>query len=291
MKLAVICNPVTVDDPEELRTELKRRDATSGLIWLETTAADPGAGQTRQALEAGAKRVLVCGGDGTVAASAGVLAGSGVPMALIPTGTGNLLARNLSLPLDGPAALDQALGDSMRRIDLLEEAHGRRFAVMAGLGFDAALIRDTDEQAKNRHGWAAYLSGGVRALRNTRRAHYEVRIDDGAPVRLRGLGVLVGNVGELQGRAAVLPDADPADGLLDVIVLAPRGWADVLVMVWRILRRRPNDPPQAVIQRGQRVEIRADRAVPLEFDGEYAGERDALTVTVLPGAVAVCGPP
>jgi diacylglycerol kinase family enzyme len=211
-------------------------------------------------------------------------------MALIPTGTGNLLARNLGLPLDVPTALDQALGASVRPIDLLEAADGRRFAVMAGLGFDAALIRDTNEQAKQRHGWAAYISGGARALRNTRRARYEVRIDDGAPYRLRGLGVLVGNVGELQGGAAVLPDADPADGLLDVIVLAPRGWVDVLVMVGRILRRRPNDPPQAVIQRGRRVEIRADRAVPLEFDGEYAGERDALTVTVLPGAVAVCGP-
>jgi diacylglycerol kinase (ATP) len=290
VKLAVVCNPVTVDDPEELRTELKRRDAMSGLIWLETTVKDPGAGQTRQAIDAGAERVLVCGGDGTVAASAGALAGTGVPMALIPTGTGNLLARNLGVPLDVPTALDQALGANARPIDLLQASDGRRFAVMAGLGFDAALIRDTDEEAKKRYGWAAYISGGARALRNTRRACYEVRIDDGAPYRLRGLGVLVGNVGELQGGAAVLPDADPADGLLDVIVLAPRGWADVLVMVWRILRRRPNEPPRAMIQRGRRVEIRADRFVPLEFDGEYAGERDALTVTVLPGAVAVCGP-
>jgi diacylglycerol kinase (ATP) len=290
VRLAVVCNPVTMSDPEALHAELKRRDVTSGLIWLETSVEDPGAGQTRQAVDAGAERVLVCGGDGTVAACAGALAGTGVPMALIPTGTGNLLARNLGLPLDVATALDQALGASVRPIDLLEATDGRRFAVMAGLGYDAALIRDTDEQAKNRYGWAAYVSGGARALRNTRQARYEVRIDDGSPDRLPGLGALVGNVGELQGGTAVLPDADPADGLLDVIVLAPRGWVDVLVMAWRILRRRPNDPPQAVIRRGRRVEIRADRAVPVEYDGEYAGERDALTVTVLPGAVAVCGP-
>jgi diacylglycerol kinase (ATP) len=288
MRLAVVCNPATVDDPESLRAELKRRDATSGLIWLETTEEDPGAGQTRQALDAGAELVLVCGGDGTVAACAGVLAGTGVPMALVPTGTGNLLARNLDLPLDVPPALDRALGGRRRTIDLLDAA-GRRFAVMAGLGFDAALIRDTGEQAKKRHGWVAYVGGGLRALRSTPRARYEVRVDQRPVHRIRALGVLVGNVGELQGGITVLPGADPSDGLLDVIVLAPHGWRDVLVLAWRILRRRPNERPQAQLSRGRRVEIRSDRAVPVQFDGDYAGEQEELTVTVLPGAVAVCG--
>lgn len=288
MRLAVVCNPATMDDPESLRTELKRRDARSGLIWLETTEEDPGAGQTRQAVDAGAELVLVCGGDGTVAACAGVLAGTGVPMALVPTGTGNLLARNLDLPLDVPPALDRAFSGRRRTIDLLD-ADGRRFAVMAGLGFDAALIRDTGEQAKKRHGWVAYVAGGLRALRNTPRGRYEVRVDQRPVHRVRALGVLVGNVGTLQGGIAVLPGADPSDGLLDVIVLAPRGWRDVLVLAWRILRRRPNEGPQAQISRGRRVEIRSDRAVPVQFDGDYAGEREELTVTVLPGAVAVCG--
>ncbi len=288
MRLAVVCNPVTVDDPDSLRTELKRRDARSGLIWLETTEQDPGAGQTRQAVDAGAELVLVCGGDGTVAACAGVLVGTGVPMALVPTGTGNLLARNLDLPLDVPTALDRAFGGRRRTIDLLD-AEGRRFAVMAGLGFDAALIRDTGQQAKKHHGWAAYVVGGLRALRNTPRARYEVRVDQRPVHHVRALGVLVGNVGRLQGGIAVLPGADPSDGLLDVIVLAPHGWRDVLVLAWRILRRRPNEGPQAQISRGRRVEIRSDRAVPLQFDGDYAGEQEELTVTVLPGAVAVCG--
>jgi YegS/Rv2252/BmrU family lipid kinase len=288
MKLAVVCNPATVDNPEALRTELERRDANCGLIWLETTEQDPGAGQARQAVEAGAEIVVVCGGDGTVAACAGALAGTGVAMALLPTGTGNLLARNLHLPLDVPGALDQAFEGDRRTIDLLE-ADGRRFAVMAGLGFDAALVRDTTERAKQRHGWAAYVVGGLRALRKTPRVRYEVRVDDGSPHRIHALGVLVGNVGKLQGGITILPDADPADGLADIIVLAPRGWADVLVLGWRILRRRPSDGPQAVIARGQRVEIRADRAVPLEFDGDYAGEAHELTVAVLPRAVVVCG--
>lgn len=283
-----MCNPSTVDDPEELRAELKRRASTAEIDWLETTEDDPGAGQTRQALAAGADLVLVCGGDGTVAACAGAVAGTGVPIGIVPTGTGNLLVRNLRLPLEVPAALDRALGQHRRTIDLLE-ADGRRFAVMAGLGFDAAMIRETGEQAKARHGWAAYILGGLRALRNTARARYEVRVDERPARRLRALGVVVGNVGELQGGIAVLPDADPADGLLDVIVLAPRGWLDVLVLGWRILIRRPGYGRQALVLRGRRVEIRADRKMPIEFDGDFAGEQDALTVTVLPGAVTVCG--
>ena len=257
MKLAVVCNPATVDDPEDLRTRLKRHDTTSEVPWFETTEADPGAGQTRQALAAGAELVLVCGGDGTVAACAGVLAGTEVPMGLLPTGTGNLLVRNLGVPLDVPTALGRALSGRPRTIDLLE-SDGRRFAVMVGLGFDAALIRDTGEQAKKRHGWIAYVLGGMRALRNTPRADYEICIDDGSPRRVRALGVLVGNVGQLQGGMAVLPDADPADGLLDVIVLAPHGWRGIVVLAWRIMRHRPN--------KGNRPRSRAggaSRSVPI----------------------------
>jgi diacylglycerol kinase family enzyme len=286
--VAVVCNPVTVDDPDELRTELKRHEVTSDLLWLETTEDDPGAGQARHALAAGAEMVVVCGGDGTVAACAGVLAGTGVPMALVPTGTGNLLVRNLGLPLDVPTALDRAFSADRRTVDLLD-AGGRRFTVMAGLGFDATLIRDTGEQAKKRHGWAAYVAGGLRALRNTPRVHYELQVDASAPHRIRALGVLVGNVGQLQGGMTVLPDANPSDGLVDVIVIAPRRWLDVLVLAWRILRRRPNDGPQALIAQGRRIEIRAGRPVPVEFDGDYAGEQETLTVTVLPGAVTICG--
>lgn len=288
MRLAVVCNPAAVEDPEGLRAEIKRREASRELIWLETTVADPGAGQTREALAAGAELVFVCGGDGTVAACLGALAGTGVPAALIPSGTGNLLARNLDLPLDLPSAVDRAFGAQRRTIDLLE-SNGHCFAVMSGLGFDAALIRDTGETAKKRHGWAAYLVGGVRALRRTPRVRYEVRVDDGPPRSVLGLGVIVGNIGELEAGMAVLPDADPTDGLLDVIVLSPRGWAGLLALAARIVLRRPDNGTQAEITQGRRVEIRADRAVPVEFDGDYAGEQDSMTVTVLPGAVTICG--
>ena len=288
VKPAVVCNPVTIQDPEGLRVELKRRTAGAELIWLETSEDDPGRGQTQQAVAAGADLLLVAGGDGTVAACAGALVGTGVPMALVPTGTGNLLARNLDIPLEVPAALDLAFGDERRPIDVLE-ADGTRFVVMAGLGFDAAMIRHTGDQAKSKHGWTAYISGGLaraaqhaaRDLRRDRRCADKRR-------HLNAIGVVVGNVGRLQAGIALLPDADPADGLLDVIVLQPRTWLGTIRLAWNIVRRRPDAGRQAQVLRGQRVEIRADRPVPAQFDGEYDGERDSLTVTVLPRSVTLC---
>ncbi len=289
MRPAVVANPVTVGDPEGLRAEIKRRAGEAEVLWYETTPDDPGRGQARQALADGADLVLVCGGDGTVTACAVTLAGSGVPLALVPTGTGNLLARNLDLPLDVPAALDVAFAGGRREIDVLD-AGQTRFTVMAGVGIDAAMIRDTDDRAKQRHGWAAYVGGVVRALRDDPRARYEIVVDDQPPVRVRALGVLVGNVGRLQGGMALLPDADPADGQLDVIALTPRTWRDLPVLAARIVRRRPDAGPQARTLRGRRVSLRADRPVPLEFDGDYAGPTDRLDVEVAAERVAVCVP-
>jgi diacylglycerol kinase (ATP) len=225
VRTAVICNPITVQDPDGLRAELKRHRADAGLIWLETTESE---------------------------------------------------------------TIDVAFGPARRTIDVLETAEAR-FLVMAGLGFDAAMIGNTDDRAKARYGWPAYLAGGAKALRRTRPVHYEVRVDDVPPVRVRGHGVLVGNVGRLQAGIALLPDADPSDGLLDVIVLAPRRKRDVAVLIWPIVRRDPGGGTQASVLRGRNVRILADRPVPVEFDGDYAGEQQSLTVTVLPGAVVVCG--
>jgi diacylglycerol kinase family enzyme len=230
---------------------------------------------------------MVCGGDGTVREVCAELAGTGIPVGIIPAGTGNLLARNLDIPLEVPAALDLAFGDERRSIDVLE-AGDTRFVVMAGLGFDAAMIRHTGDQAKSKHGWTAYISGGLRALRSTPHVTYGVTVDAEQTQHLNAIGVVVGNVGRLQAGISLLPDADPADGLLDVIVLQPRTWLGMIRLAWNIVRRRPDSSRQAQVLRGQRVEIRAGRPVPAQFDGEYAGERDSLTVTVLPRSVTLC---
>lgn len=282
---AVVCNPVSVDDVDALRNRIAAR-FDADLRWYETTVDDPGAGQTRQAVTDGADLLLVCGGDGTVSACAGALVNSGVPMAVLPVGTGNLLARNLDLPLDVDEALDVACGPGRRTIDLLESGT-RRFAVMAGLGFDAAMIRETDDDLKARIGWPAYLVGVGRAIRRSRRTRYTVQVDDAAAISRHAVGVLVGNVGSLQGGVAVLPEASPEDGLLDVLLLAPRsrwGWPALAV---RIAARRPGGP-HAEVLRGKQVHIAVSRATPVEYDGDHLGDVDQLDVEVLPGVLTVC---
>jgi diacylglycerol kinase (ATP) len=287
---AVVVNPASVDDIDQLKKEIRERCATvrtSEPLWLETTQDDPGTGMVAEALRGGADLIVVCGGDGTVAACAGALAGSDVPLGLVPCGSGNLLARNLGLPLERGPALDVAFGSGRRRLDLLE-SDDRRFVVMAGLGFDAAMIRGTDTKLKAKLGWPAYLVGAARALRGHRRALFDVTMDDRPVVRRVGIGVLVGNVGKLQGKLTVLPDAQPDDGLLDVVVLAPRSFRDWPVLALRIVLRKPDSGEQAQIVRGSRVQISADKAVPLEYDGDDAGDTTGITVRVMPGAIVVC---
>jgi diacylglycerol kinase family enzyme len=290
--VAVIINPTKVENLTELKTEVAARAVAAGYgepLWLETTADDPGQGMVAEARQAGSTLVLACGGDGTVAACAAALAGADIALGVLPAGTGNLLARNLDLPLNHSDALDVAFGSGRRRIDVLEAAD-HRFVVMAGLGFDAALIRDTDEDLKAKLGWVAYLNGLLRAVRGTPRVLFEVVVDSQPALRRHGVGVLVGNVGQVQGGLAVLPDAQPDDGLLDVIVLTPHSARDWPVLVWRLLRRRPNDGPQAEVMRGERVRITASRAVPIEYDGELSGESTELSVSVLAAALVLCVP-
>jgi diacylglycerol kinase family enzyme len=298
--VCLIVNPVKVDDPAGLREAAGKRAADAGLgvpLWIETTEDDPGAGMVRQALAAGATLILVCGGDGTVAACAGALADAEVAepgvadrvaMAVVASGTGNLLARNLELPLDTDAALDVAFAAGRRRVDVLA-AGEHRFVVMAGLGFDAALIRDTDEKLKASIGWAAYLGGLVRALRRSPRARFTVTVDDQTPLRRQAIGVLVGNVGQVQGGIGVLPDAMPDDGLLDVILLTPHRLRDWPVLLWRLIRRRPDAGRQADVRAGRQVRITVDRPLPVEYDGDFDGEATELTVTVMARVLTLCG--
>jgi YegS/Rv2252/BmrU family lipid kinase len=287
MRLAVICNPTTVDDLEELQIEVKRRWPHDDVLWFETVPADPGAGQTRRALDEGVDVVLVAGGDGTVGQAVGVLAETQVALALLPVGTGNLLARNLGLPLNRGEALDRAAGSGRDHIDVLQ-AGGRCFTVMAGLGFDATMMRETDEAGKTHFGWLAYLGGGFRALRRTPRRRYAISVDGRPHVRITALAVMIGNVGQLQGGMDVLPDADPRDGLLDVIVLAPRTWRDTLGLVARIVRGHLRTSPRTTMFQGRTATVSVDKPVAAEFDGDYAGEISELTVTVLPGALRLC---
>jgi diacylglycerol kinase (ATP) len=252
---------------------------------LETRSADAGGGVTRQAVAAGAQLVFAVGGDGTVRACAQALAGSRVPMAIVPRGTANLVATALGIPSSLGAALAVGFGRYERRIDLAV-ADGITFAAMAGIGLDAAVVGATAAGLKGAAGWLGYAATGVRQLA-AGRTGFEVRLDGGAPMDRQARCVVVGNVGLLPGGFVLLPEARPDDGLLDVGILAPTGPFGWPRVGWRVLTRSRHD--DAVLERYQarRVEIAAEARLPRQADGELIGAAGSLTVALAPGGLVV----
>ena len=287
MRAAIILNPATVD-AAELRESVEKTLVGAGWstpMWLETTPEDPGAGMSAAAVAAGVQLVVICGGDGTIMACLGALAGTEVPVALLPLGTGNLLARNLGVPIELADALAVAVNGDDRRIDL-GRVGDKPFSVMAGIGFDAAMMADASERMKQHVGWPAYAVSGLRHLRDPV-MRVQLRIDDNPPLRRLARTVLVGNVGELQGGLELLPDAAADDGLLDVVVVAPRTLRDWIRLVWRVFRRDRTQHPHLERFRGRTVLIEVDRIVPRQMDGEVIEDGRSLHARIEPGALVI----
>ncbi|MEV7536984.1 diacylglycerol kinase family protein [Streptomyces hydrogenans] len=268
--------------------------------WISTAADRPCGDLAEEHAAGGADLVVACGGDGTVRACAEVVAGSGVPLALVPCGTGNLLARNLGLPSDPEKALEAALDGGYSDIDT-----GRvrgdgltptLFTVMAGAGFDAAMIRDASPALKARLGWPAYALAATRHLTEPR-MRLTIRLDGGRRIRRRARMAVIGNVGTLQAGLRLLPRARPDSGHLELVLLDPQGPAGWLAaaahIVGRPLRRTPAATDGAVAGgaleyfTATRVDIRFARPRARELDGETLPDGARLIAAVEPAALRV----
>ena len=291
-RVAVVFNPATGGGEAAGRkrdTQAALEGAGVEVLWLETTREDPGQGLTAKAVAEGVDLVMAQGGDGTVMACVTGLAGTEVPLAVLPGGTGNLLATNFDIPTDLEGAVEVALDGDRARLDVAA-LDDDRFVVMGGVGFDAAMLRDADPKLKEHLGAVAYVLSGFRHLRR-RATRFRLGLDERPPLERTGQGVLVGNLGRLQGGLPVMPDARPDDGLLDVAVLQTRTVLDWLSLAWRLLLRRPRKDPQLELFTARRVEIGCDRPQPVERDGDPLDEpRDHLLIEVVPAALTLCVP-
>jgi len=273
--------------------------------FVPTSEAEDGLALTRRAVAAGASLVFAVGGDGTVRACAEALAGTGVPLAIVPLGTANLTARALGVPARADRAVDAGFDGQDRRIDLARldetgldgtgvdmtsrsgtEGRATRFAAMAGIGLDAAVVEAADEQLKRRLGWVAYAVSGVTRLSLPPR-DFTVRLDDAEPLRRRARCVVVANAGLLPGGFTLLPGARLDDGLLDVGILAPAGtWGWVRVAGRVLARGRRQDHSLERFQ-ARRVQVSADVKLPRQVDGEIVAPGQTLSVSVCPGVLVV----
>lgn len=296
-RLALIVNPTKVPDWAVLRQQVEGACAEHGwpaATWLETEPDDPGAGMTRRAIRMKADLVLVAGGDGTVRTVCAGLAGSGIPLGIVPVGTGNLLARNLGIPLDVADALDVAFAGEPRLIDLvrlrLDDSHEDHYSVvMAGVGADAEVMAQTNPDLKRVVGSAAYAVAAVQAAS---RPPFGVRVEmDGdevvdAPAAM----VLVANVGQLTGGITMVPDARADDGRLDLVVAQPRRPADWVTMAGRVVGGL-SDAQGVQRRQGRRVLIETEDPVEFQIDGDTVGRHTRAEASVEPGALTVLVPP
>jgi diacylglycerol kinase family enzyme len=265
------------------------REAAARHGWqsdfLVTDKAEAGVTAASGAALDGIDLVVAVGGDGTVRGCAEGLAGTGVPLGILPHGTANLLARTLRLPGSPRSALSVALGTAgVSRVIDLAVADGVPFTAMAGMGLDAAVVSGT--RLKHQLGWLAYAVSGAAHLA-TPAATFSIRLDGGAPVERPARSVVVGNSGLLPGGFSLLPDARPDDGLLDVATLAPHGPFGWPRLATRVLTH--SDRQDRMLERFQarRVEITASAALPREVDGELVSSDRSMTVNVMPGALTV----
>ena len=215
------------------------------------------------------------------------LVGTDTSMAILPAGTGNLLAANLGLSTDLATGLQVALDRGLRRLDV-GVVEGRHFAVMAGMGFDAHMLDATSDTAKAHIGWAAYVLGALKHLKD-RPMRVTIRVDDGQPMRRRARSVLIANVGRLQGGVRLLSEAEPDDGLLDIAVLTPRTLRNWAALGWGLIRRS-NRVPSMEVFRGAKIEVVSNRQQPRQLDGDLIDTRDRLSAEVIPAAVWLCVP-
>ncbi|MBT0994020.1 diacylglycerol kinase [Cellulomonas sp. DKR-3] len=287
---ALVVNTNRVEDADVLRTRIEERVAAAGWpapAWFETSAEDPGKGQAEQAVADGAEVVIVCGGDGTVRSAIEGLVGTDAALAILPGGTGNLLAANLGIPTDLDDALEVVLTGSRRTIDV-GEIEGQAFAIMAGMGFDAQVMSAAPTALKARAGWLAYVVGAFKHLAE-REMHVQIRLDDDEPITRHARTVLVGNVGRLQGGLVLMPDAQAANGSLDVAVVAPRNIGHWLQLVVGVALRRERVPRRELF-RAERVRVRSDRPQPRQVDGDLIDDGRTLDVRVRPGCLNICVP-
>jgi YegS/Rv2252/BmrU family lipid kinase len=291
--LAVVLNPSKVEDVDAFRVIVNSMAADAGWglpVWHYTTVEDPGTGMAEAAAVAGANLVLVCGGDGTVREVCAELAGTGIPIGIIPAGTGNLLARNLDVPLFLRAAIDVGLTGQDRAIDMvkvsgdgIEDTH---FMVMAGMGFDAAIMEGVNEDIKAKVGWLAYVLSGLKSLMFPA-VKIELSVDGGEFTTHRARTIVVGNVGYLQAGMPLLPNASIDDGVLDVVLLHPRKFLSWIPLAFRVLAKRTRTDELVDRMTGRSIVVRAAADTPRQLDGDSIGPGRELRMECIHGRVLV----
>lgn len=279
---------------ETLRRRVGGAFAARGVPFdlFEAGSSEESLEATRAAAARGYRAVAAVGGDGTVSVALRGVAGTPVPVAIIPFGTGNQLALNFEIPASLEDSVRVAVEGKPAEIDLAR-ANGELFALMAGAGLDAEIMAGATAELKGRLGFAAYLYSGLKNVIGHPAADFRIIADD-QEVEVRASMVLIANAsqlgaGPLPVEFRMAPGASFQDGLIDVCIYAPRNLPEVARLLWRVTRNQVGSDDQMIFFQTRRVRIEADPPVAIEIDGEPRGETP-IEATVAPLAARIIVP-
>jgi YegS/Rv2252/BmrU family lipid kinase len=284
-RVAVVANDAKLDPAVGGALRQALADQGFDVAWTSIRKGSAATKATAAALEAGADRVVVAGGDGTVRAAIQAVARTEVPLAVVPAGTANLFAGALHLPTD-PVEIAAAMrAGSVRHLDTAR-CNDLAFAIMAGTGLDAAMI-DAADTAKERLGTLAYVRAGVREARQREPFEVKVTVDGDLLYEGSATCVLVANIGSLKGGVDAFPAASPDDGVLDVAVVTAAGLREWGSLMLSAVRRRQGASGHVHLARGARIKVRLEERHRFELDGGMKGRAKRLDVRVVPSSLWV----
>jgi len=272
--------------------QIKRQLDGAGLEVSQVEAAAlsdvaPALAQALQHTSPEETRVIVAGGDGTINAVLPALIGTTFPLAILPVGSVNVLARELGIPLSLDDALPVAAAGRLHRIDL-GTANGRPFGLMAGIGFDAAVVNSVTSDLKNLAGSFAYIARGIGLLARYPLSRFRVTVPQGALEADAWLAVAA-NARHYTYSWRLVPNAEIDDGYLDLCLFSTQSAAQTTGQIIAALVGRHTSYPGVLHLRAQQLRLQCDPPVAVQLDGDPAGQTPvdlrvaakALTVVTL----------
>ena len=269
---------------EELR-EVLEQAGVSDPLWSEVPKSRYAPKRVKKALKEGAETIFVWGGDGMVQRCVDTMAGSDARLAIIPAGTANLFASNLGIPDDIAEAVQVGLNGTERTLDV-GKMNGERFAVMAGAGLDARMIKDADGGPKDRFGRLAYIWA---ASKNLRVEPFKARVEVNGDLWYKGDAscLLIGNVGALFGGVEAFESARPDDGELEVGITHAESLGQWARTIARTAVGSAGESPFVQVTKAKRIDVEFNRKVLYELDGGERDEVKRLKVKVEPEAIVL----
>lgn len=303
-RVFVIANPAAGQGNFDIR-DLNARFGEADIEWevFFTKKFGDGESLTRRALDEGADIIAAYGGDGTVAEVGGAMVGSGVPLAILPGGTANVMSVELGIPATFGEAINVICHEelTLRPIDV-GKVDERHFVLRLSLGLEARMVEGADRNLKDRLGTLAYALSALKAIAAPELIRFDFQID-GKTLSEEGIACVIANSANL-GRAGMQlsPDVTVSDGMLDIFVVNNTSLPTVMSLLSGILGQEGtaviaeqvgNEPEQPRTVRhwqGRNIVVQSTPVTTIQCDGEMIGDTPK-TITILPSALQVVVPP